>query len=410
MRSTGSVSLFAILSVALHLAWVAWMPEGQAATRSDAHWVEVSFEAATEVATAPAEFASNAQPEAAVEEAPQPTAAVVVAPRVQRERPKPEREQPKAAQVELPSPTPAQPARVAEAAPQQPAPTEQPSQPAAAEPGAGAEQPSQLAAAEPALAPSPITKRPSLSPRAAALSLDSFQSAAAMRCADRAPTAGPSECATATADAGHAAQAALENDLNTVAHVVPHLRRRERPQLKRRSDGSYAHDGHVFSAVVHPDGQVEFTDKGSEAELHPSLVPVQVAFDVNDFVERAVSGRELYSAEKQWFLEQTRELREQLATDARRRELQESNRALERTLQNVLGDRALSRAQKHDAVFLLWQDCGEDGQAKATRKVVNSFVKRYMPKDSEEGFLADELEHFNATRKGLQKFEPYAGS
>jgi hypothetical protein len=188
------------------------------------------------------------------------------------------------------------------------------------------------------------------------------------------------------------------------------LRAREHPKLKRRSDGSYAYDGHVFQAVVRSDGNVEFRDNAIEGELRVSPVPFVFTADLNDLVERHVLGRELYSAEKQWLLEETRELRNQLAGEYRRREQQGANRELERVLQSLLDDSKLSLTKKHEAIFLLWQDCGEDAQAASHRKVVDSFVRRYMPKGSALGFLADELEHFNASRGRLQKFEPYAGS
>jgi hypothetical protein len=76
----------------------------------------------------------------------------------------------------------------------------------------------------------------------------------------------------------------------------------------------------------------------------------------------------------------------------------------------VLDDSALTRTQKHDSVFLLWQDCGEDAHAQAHRRIVERFVKRYMPQGSELGFRAEELQELNSARARLQKFEPYTGS
>ena len=166
----------------------------------------------------------------------------------------------------------------------------------------------------------------------------------------------------------------------------------------------------MFQALLRPDGQVEFADTAEQAQLRFSLTPLRVVADVNDIVERQILGRELYSAEKQWFLEQTRELRLQLSAEARRRELLQAKRALERTLQELLSDHALSMSQRHEAVFLIWQDCGEDAQQQAHRHAVEAFVRRYMPQDSELGFPAEELQRFNNERGSLQKFEPYADS
>jgi hypothetical protein len=254
-------------------------------------------------------------------------------------------------------------------------------------------------------------KLPILSPRAAALSVGAFTQGPALRCAAPAGAGqalGQSDCPE-TDDHGAAAQAALARDLKAVAKHVPHLEAREAPELHRRSDGSYAYDGHVFQALVRPDGQVEFADNATTAQLSLSFTPVKVVADLNDLAERHILGRELYSAEKHWFLEQTRELRTQLAAEFRRRELLQANRALERTLQEVLGDRTSSTAQKHDAVFLIWQDCGEDAQERAHRQAVEAFVRRYMPQGSELGFRSEELQKLNASRGGMQPFEPYAG-
>lgn len=374
MRRHGSVLLFAAISLALHLAWVTWMPEPQRPAPAETHWVELSFEEAAPAQPPPAEAAPT--PELA-------TAQVEVAKVQPRERTQPSRPKPSAR------------------APAESAAAETP--PTAAEP-AGAP----LAQAAPA-AQSGAVKPLALLPRAAALSLDGVARSSALRCAERA-TAGQNDCEPTQAQTGQAAQAALTRDLNGVASHVPHLQPREHPVLKRRSDGSYSYESGVFQAVVRPDGKVEFRDTSIRSELRASWVPLVVVADLNDVVERDVLGRELYSAEKQWLLDETRELRERLAGEARRRELLDANRALERTLRGILDDRALSVAQKHESVLLIWQDCGEDADAQAHRRAVDRFVQRYMAQGSALGFLADEIERFNAGRPGLQRFEPYAGS
>ena len=58
-------------------------------------------------------------------------------------------------------------------------------------------------------------------------------------------------------------------------------------------------------------------------------------------------------------------------------------------------------------MFALWQDCGEDEQAENTRRQVEAFVQRFMPRGSELGFEQAELERFNAQRVGLRQFRPY---
>ena len=386
MRRSGSVLFFAAVSVALHLAWVVLMPKGQGAIQPAAHWVEVSFEsepaASLEGAVAAEPTSEEPQAEAS---APQPKAA----------QPEALAAQPKAA-----PPEPRKKEQLAKA--KEPRPDSDTPRPEAAAPSQP--EPSQLSAAAPA--PAKATQL-AIMPRAAALSLDAFAPNNGLRCGNRV-SEGQSDCAPSAAEIGQAAQSALNRNLDAAAHSVRHLKEREHPKLKRRSDGSYAYDGHVFQALVRPDGNVEFRDNAVEGELRVSPVPFVFTADLNDLVERHVLGRELYSAEKQWLLDETRALRDQLASEYRRRELQGANRELERTLRGVLDDSKLTLAKKHEAIFLLWQDCGED--AVDHRHAVDRFVRRYMPKGSAVGFLADELEHFNNSRKGLQKFQPYAGS
>ena len=380
MRRSGSVLLFAAISLALHLAWVLVVPEGHRQIQPATRWVEVSFETvpatSLRAATATSSPEQPTAPEPAIE--PQPEAAR-----------KPNKEQ--LAKTAKPRPE----AEAKELVPQ----------PEAAAPSAP--EPSQLQAAASAPVEPAAPKQLAILPRTAALSLDALGSGSALRCGNR-TSEGQSECAATEGQTGHAAQAALNRDLNDVAHSLAHLKAREHPKLKRRSDGSYLYDGHVFQAIVRPDGNVEFRDSAIRGELQISPAPFLYIADLNDVAERHLLGRELYSTEKQWLLNETRALRDQLASEFRRRELQGANRELERTLRSVLDDRRLTVEKKHETIFLLWQDCGEDAQEH--RGAVERFVRRYMPKGSETGFGAKEIEHFNEGRRGLKRFEPYAGS
>lgn len=407
MRRRGSVLLFAAISVALHLAWVVWMPAGQRPSPAEMHWVEMTFEAPTVLGAPAGEPEGMARPSIANEPPVSEHASTRAPTHPQPPTAQPSEPQPAAQQVlamrpraSLPTPAPKRPRQPADPVQLDLAkPAELALQPAAAEPNQAPE-------AVAATAPSGTAKPLAILPRSAALSLEAFAQGSSLRCGERA-SASENSCAPTQAETGQAAQAALMRDLNAVASHVPHLQKREPPVLKRRSDGSYAYEGGVFQALVRPDGKVEFRDTSVRAELRPSWVPFVVIADINDLVERDVLSRELYSAEKQWLLDETRELRGKLASESRRRELQDANRALERTLRGILDDPALSVAQKHEAMFLVWQDCGEDAQAQAHRRAVDSFVRRYMPDLSALAFRSEELERFNNSRPGLQRFDPY---
>jgi hypothetical protein len=250
-----------------------------------------------------------------------------------------------------------------------------------------------------------------LSPRAAAISFDTATPAPALRCNAPRGAREQAQCDAAESEArANAAQNTLSSDLRAVAKAVPHLAPRERPELRARSDGSYDYAGHVFDALVRADGSVAFADNVERAQLGPTYTQLTVVADVNDIVEKHVLGRELYSAEKQWFLDQTRELRAELSARFRAREQQQARRALEVALQKIVEDASSTLQQKHAAIFALWLDCGEDDDARAHRQAVEAFVRRYLQQGSSLGFGQSEIEQLNGQRRGLQQFQPYAGT
>jgi hypothetical protein len=197
-------------------------------------------------------------------------------------------------------------------------------------------------------------------------------------------------------------QARLNAELAAAAKELPHLVQREPPKLTREADGGYSFKGRVFQARIESDGHVAFVDK---PPVGVNAMPFGGTFDLTD----ATSKGELYPAERRWFLEQTEQLRDQLAQTARVQELARLRRSLEHELDGVLDSASLDAARKRAAVFAIWQDCGEDSDAERTRKIVEAFVRRRMPQGSDMGFSADELAKLNASRSGLRSFAPYSG-
>jgi hypothetical protein len=200
------------------------------------------------------------------------------------------------------------------------------------------------------------------------------------------------------------AQAHLNQELMAGARSRPLLAQREPPKLHPAADGSYQYRGPVIAARVERDGQVSFQDPAS---LSSNPIPLGGGFDLTDAIERHVLKREVYSAEKQWFLSQTVALREQLANAYRAQESARSRRMIEQELERIAAETHSSVAQKHAAMFALWEDCGEDAEAERTRRIVEVFVRTHMPEGSALGFSASELEGLNHSRTGLIRFEPY---
>jgi hypothetical protein len=199
------------------------------------------------------------------------------------------------------------------------------------------------------------------------------------------------------------AQEKLDRSMRAAAIDRPYAARREPPVLKRQSDGSYSYTGRVFVARVAPDGQASFDVKTAGL----NTVPLGGHFDLNDALERA-AGNELYVAEKRWFLEQTEALRDQLAAASRSAELARAKRALEVELERIFQiDQSAER--KRAALFARWEDCGDDREAAAVRRVVENFIRVHMPQGSELGYDAAELERLNRDRPAAVRFDPYRG-
>jgi hypothetical protein len=158
----------------------------------------------------------------------------------------------------------------------------------------------------PAAPPAAVSgKRIDHSPRAVALSIvpptaATPEPAAGLHCSADRQQNPSATCSDSSAEAR--AQAELDRNVREIAKTIPHLKQREKPQLQRKSDGTYEYAGHVFIATIGRDGQVNFADGAAKYALQPSMVPVRITMDVNDLAN-SLQHKELYTEEKRWFLE-----------------------------------------------------------------------------------------------------------
>ena len=253
----------------------------------------------------------------------------------------------------------------------------------------------------------PTDQRLDLTPRAAAASLEVAQASDHGRlCTPRGKTAAERCEDELSLPPAQGVQDELNRSLRASAKFHDYLTKREPPALKRASDGSYSFTGLVFHAQIAPDGQVTFADA---PVVRSGPIPIAGGFDISDAVEKYLLGKEIYSAEKRWFLDQTAELREQLAAAGRASEDARAKREVERALERIV-DSAQSPREKRDAVFALWEDCGDDADSAAIRRVVEDFVRRRMPQASDLGFSPNELQEKNRTRPPHFRFDPYGAS
>jgi hypothetical protein len=206
-----------------------------------------------------------------------------------------------------------------------------------------------------------------------------------------------------------ALERALGGALSDAANARPHVSRRGPPRLRPRRDGSYAFHGHVFDAVILPDGRVQFSDRGGVEMDAPhlganGLLP-QGTFDISDSIERA-RGQDPYRHERQWFMTETEELRERLSAEA---DAQLHSRGIARLnghLRQIWRGRGTERDRRAQ-IFSLWDDCAEDDVGRRARAAIVTFVRQTLPADSEAAFTRRELDTLNRQRTSRETFAPY---
>ena len=245
-----------------------------------------------------------------------------------------------------------------------------------------------------------------ISPRRAALGWSDEPRPASNECSNDLPSNEHTVCTPEPQRL--AAQAELNAGLRAAARADAYLAPRKPPALRRQSDGSYRYFGHVFTAIIHADGHTQFVDGAAAGVDGPgSLGPgVRGHFDITDAIERAM-GHEIYTAEKRWFLEQTRQLRASLADAAQIAGRAQARRMLERALERIVFDPNLAPETKRARVLALWSDCDATDYVQDTQGVIERFVRTHMPRSGVLGFSDAELERFNRARPGLTAFDPY---
>ena len=257
-----------------------------------------------------------------------------------------------------------------------------------------------------------------LTPRAVALSqVDPL----AGECA---PADSRIECAVRLPAPSTAPGERLQDDAERAAATVPHLAPRPAPRLRRHHDGTRSYDGHAFVATVHPDGHVSFEDKDlledavigplldiGTPEVVPKILAVGIAlslpFDLTDTIEKHVLEKEIYSSEKRWFLEQTRELRHQLEAEYRDAELARGLHRLRGRLLIILEDDGRTPVERRRAIFALWDECSGDEVGRQAQRTIEAFVRAHMPRGSELAYSDAELATLNAGRASAAPFAPY---
>ena len=190
----------------------------------------------------------------------------------------------------------------------------------------------------------------------------------------------------------------LRAEAATKAHIT-----RERPELRRRTDGSHVYSGPRFAAVVRPDGSVEFQDR---APVETNGFSASGTFDATDAIMGA-AGQDPLRAEREWFLRHTEELRHRLEAEHRRNELAAALPRLRGRVVRVWATTRRSPAARRARIFAIWDDIAEDEAGRDARRVVIEAVRELLPAGSEDAFSEEELRRLNESRQSRERFSPY---
>jgi len=219
--------------------------------------------------------------------------------------------------------------------------------------------------------------------------------------------------------------------------------------LGRQRDGSllYVDPGKRFTASVNADGSVRFGNRwgrdqhgkrmhGSGRALRqigPSGVGAIGGLPMTGPTEwlLALQGQERDAAAKTAFLNQTRDLRIQLAVNFTLNLLAARLAELNQELLGLMADGSRVLAERRALLFQRWDECDErvsqglpaGGElpteavsmidqarleaAGRARRNIEAFIRRQLPRGTPRGYTAAELAEFNRRRVSVEVFDPY---
>lgn len=250
----------------------------------------------------------------------------------------------------------------------------------------------------------------------------------------------------------------------------PAAERTGTPTLVRHGDGSYEYKDRIagFSARIHSDGRVTFRDLAPVQLSRPSILGYDLSgrpkespddrFNAksNTLVHRGTHADSKNDQLVKWgpygaapilataggsfggvsdlasstrratakrkFLDQTAEMRAQMARENRRENEKDALGKLGADLRAIWADDTTPLSLRKERLFIRWDECEEqlvdDGEpdaeqqarAKAgmiARRQIEAFIRKHAPAGSADAFTAAELREMNARRRSKTKLDPY---
>jgi len=175
--------------------------------------------------------------------------------------------------------------------------------------------------------------------------------------------------------------------------------------------GDYGGEGEIplddlakYAAPLEHDG-----DSGDDVVTIPVLGG---STEITDWVMRR-AGMDPYQSDKLRWMDATRDERAEIGRVHRERQLARATELMRRHLDRLWARTDLDLATKRAALFELWDDGAEDGDAQVvgaadrTRALVLGFIVAHLPPGSPAAYTAAELATLNRRRTSRATFAPY---
>jgi hypothetical protein len=171
-----------------------------------------------------------------------------------------------------------------------------------------------------------------------------------------------------------------------------------------------------FTAVVNPDGSIQFDDEGGSlwAGVDPILgLAALLQFDATDGAMRAARF-DPYLPQKLSLMKETFEERIAMRRVHDRMVMQRALDDLPRYLDAVWSERSWTAGDRRRILFALWDEAAEDGNellvagGTEARRLIEEFISYRLPPGSRYAFRTGELVQLNRIRTSRQSFAPYS--
>lgn len=188
---------------------------------------------------------------------------------------------------------------------------------------------------------------------------------------------------------------------------VVNLFENEEAKQEKKTKSTRQHEASAWSARIKRNGTVKLEDNPLFA-----LSPTGFTTDLTDVVMR-LRGDSLYDAQKRKFLNETREMREEMAREAKHENLAQALVEIRDRLNAVWNDTELSLIEKKKRLFEIWDECAEDDSEEVRnttmmiRVSISTFINNKLAQNSEGAYSNEELLELNNNSSSKARFLPY---